>query len=108
MRTPSNTESTTITRPPASSQAVTELLKIAAVRQSRKSNTATTLKCRADGRRRPSPTDTVRRQASAADVGLEVRDRAFLLLDHGAHQVADREHPDHALARHHGQVANAH
>ena len=36
--------------------------------------------------------------SQAADVGLQVRDRAFLLFDDGAHQVADRQHADHALA----------
>ena len=50
----------------------------------------------------------VNRTASAADVGLEVRDRAFLFFDDGAHQVADRQHADHALPGDHRQVPDAH
>src|SRR4029077_5153611 len=44
---------------------------------------------------------------SAANVGLEVRDRAFLLLDDGAHQVADRNDADDLVTGQHWQMTDA-
>src|SRR5512139_980919 len=44
---------------------------------------------------------------SARDKALQLLDRLVLLLDDGPHQVADGDHPDHAPAVQHGQVADA-
>ena len=44
--------------------------------------------------------------APAVNVLLELLDGLFLFFEHLTHQVADRQHADHAIAFDHGQVAD--
>src|SRR5690349_14902087 len=121
-RTPSRTANTVAAMEPAISQAVSELWKMGASRHWSKSNTGCTVPRSRDRRCRTwsyALVGAVLRSSSECghaargrvispmDVGLEVRDGALLLHDHGAHQVADRKYTDHAFPRDHRQVPDA-